>query len=95
MHLSEQSQTIGQIITTVEDLSAQSNLLSVNRCIERPRQANTERVRCGRPGGQEPGEQSRRPPTVCVSFSEISRRLPRRRDDHRARQQGVEAGGTD
>ena len=34
MHLSEQSQTIGQIITTVEDLSAQSNLLSVNAAIE-------------------------------------------------------------
>ncbi len=34
MRLSEQSQTIGQIITTVEDLSAQSNLLAVNAAIE-------------------------------------------------------------
>jgi methyl-accepting chemotaxis protein len=32
--LSEQSQTIGQIIATVEDLSAQSNLLAVNAAIE-------------------------------------------------------------
>jgi methyl-accepting chemotaxis protein len=34
MRLSEQSQTIGQIIATVEDLAAQSNLLSVNAAIE-------------------------------------------------------------
>jgi methyl-accepting chemotaxis protein len=34
MRLSEQSQTIGQIIATVEDLSAQSNLLAVNAAIE-------------------------------------------------------------
>ena len=32
--LSEQSQAIGQIIATVEDLSAQSNLLAVNAAIE-------------------------------------------------------------
>jgi methyl-accepting chemotaxis protein len=32
--LSEQSQTIGQIIATVEDLSVQSNLLAVNAAIE-------------------------------------------------------------
>ena len=32
--LSEQSQTIGQIVTTVEDLAAQSNLLAVNAAIE-------------------------------------------------------------
>jgi methyl-accepting chemotaxis protein len=32
--LSEQSQTIGQIIANVEDLSAQSNLLAVNAAIE-------------------------------------------------------------
>jgi methyl-accepting chemotaxis protein len=32
--LSEQSQTIGQIIATVEDLAAQSNLLAVNAAIE-------------------------------------------------------------
>ena len=32
--MSEQSQTIGQIIATVEDLSAQSNLLAVNAAIE-------------------------------------------------------------
>ncbi len=32
--LSEQNQTIGQIIATVEDLSAQSNLLAVNAAIE-------------------------------------------------------------
>ena len=35
--LSEQSQTIGQIIATVEDLSAQSNLLAVNAAIEAAR----------------------------------------------------------
>jgi methyl-accepting chemotaxis protein len=34
MRLSEQSQTIGQIITSVEDLAAQSNLLAVNAAIE-------------------------------------------------------------
>jgi methyl-accepting chemotaxis protein len=34
MRLGEQSQTIGQIIATVEDLSAQSNLLAVNAAIE-------------------------------------------------------------
>jgi methyl-accepting chemotaxis protein len=34
MRLSEQTQTIGQIIATVEDLSAQSNLLAVNAAIE-------------------------------------------------------------
>jgi methyl-accepting chemotaxis protein len=34
MRLSEQSQTIGQIIATVEDLAAQSNLLAVNAAIE-------------------------------------------------------------
>ena len=34
MRMSEQSQTIGQIIATVEDLSAQSNLLAVNAAIE-------------------------------------------------------------
>ena len=34
MRLSEQSQTIGQIIATVEDLSAQSNLLAVNAAME-------------------------------------------------------------
>jgi len=34
VRLSEQSQTIGQIIATVEDLSAQSNLLAVNAAIE-------------------------------------------------------------
>jgi len=34
MQLSEQSQAIGQIIATVEDLSAQSNLLAVNAAIE-------------------------------------------------------------
>jgi methyl-accepting chemotaxis protein len=34
MRLSEQGQTIGQIIATVEDLSAQSNLLAVNAAIE-------------------------------------------------------------
>src|SRR6202040_2836592 len=32
--LSEQSQTIGQIIAPVEDLAAQSNLLAVNAAIE-------------------------------------------------------------
>jgi len=32
--LSEQGQTVGQIIATVEDLSAQSNLLAVNAAIE-------------------------------------------------------------
>jgi methyl-accepting chemotaxis protein len=34
VRLSEQSQTIGQIVTTVEDLSAQSNILAVNASIE-------------------------------------------------------------
>jgi methyl-accepting chemotaxis protein len=34
VRLSEQSQTIGQIIATVEDLSVQSNLLAVNAAIE-------------------------------------------------------------
>jgi methyl-accepting chemotaxis protein len=34
MRLSEQSQTIGQIIASVEDLAAQSNLLAVNAAIE-------------------------------------------------------------
>jgi methyl-accepting chemotaxis protein len=34
MRLSEQTQMIGQIIATVEDLSAQSNLLAVNAAIE-------------------------------------------------------------
>jgi methyl-accepting chemotaxis protein len=34
MRLSDQTQTIGQIIATVEDLSAQSNLLAVNAAIE-------------------------------------------------------------
>jgi len=34
VRLSEQSQTIGQIITSVEDLAAQSNLLAVNAAIE-------------------------------------------------------------
>jgi methyl-accepting chemotaxis protein len=34
VRLSEQSQTIGQIVATVEDLSAQSNLLAVNAAIE-------------------------------------------------------------
>ena len=34
MRLSEQSQTIGQIIATVDDLAAQSNLLAVNAAIE-------------------------------------------------------------
>jgi len=34
VHLSEQGQTIGQIIATVEDLAAQSNLLAVNAAIE-------------------------------------------------------------
>ena len=34
VRLGEQSQTIGQIIATVEDLSAQSNLLAVNAAIE-------------------------------------------------------------
>jgi methyl-accepting chemotaxis protein len=34
MRLSEQTQTIGQIIATVEDLAAQSNLLAVNAAIE-------------------------------------------------------------
>lgn len=34
IRLSEQSQTIGQIIATVEDLAAQSNLLAVNAAIE-------------------------------------------------------------
>jgi methyl-accepting chemotaxis protein len=34
MRLGEQSQTIGQIIATVEDLAAQSNLLAVNAAIE-------------------------------------------------------------
>jgi methyl-accepting chemotaxis protein len=34
MRLSEQCQTIGQIIATVEDLAAQSNLLAVNAAIE-------------------------------------------------------------
>jgi methyl-accepting chemotaxis protein len=34
LRLSEQSQTIGQIIATVEDLAAQSNLLAVNAAIE-------------------------------------------------------------
>jgi methyl-accepting chemotaxis protein len=37
MRLSEQSQTIGQIIATVEDLAAQSNLLAVNAAIEAAR----------------------------------------------------------
>ena len=34
MRLSEQGQTIGQIIATVDDLAAQSNLLAVNAAIE-------------------------------------------------------------
>jgi methyl-accepting chemotaxis protein len=34
VRLSEQTQTIGQIVTTVEDLAAQSNLLAVNASIE-------------------------------------------------------------
>ncbi|HEX4123760.1 MAG TPA: methyl-accepting chemotaxis protein [Tepidisphaeraceae bacterium] len=34
MRLSEQSQTIGQIVSTVEDLAAQSNILAVNAAIE-------------------------------------------------------------
>ena len=34
MRLSEQGHTIGQIIATVEDLAAQSNLLAVNAAIE-------------------------------------------------------------
>jgi methyl-accepting chemotaxis protein len=34
MRLSEQSQTIGQIVAAVEDLAAQSNLLAVNAAIE-------------------------------------------------------------
>ena len=34
VRLSEQSKTIGQIVTTVEDLAAQSNLLAVNASIE-------------------------------------------------------------
>jgi methyl-accepting chemotaxis protein len=34
MRLNEQGQTIGQIIATVEDLAAQSNLLAVNAAIE-------------------------------------------------------------
>lgn len=34
VRLSEQSQAIGQIVTTVEDLAAQSNLLAVNAAIE-------------------------------------------------------------
>jgi methyl-accepting chemotaxis protein len=34
MRLSEQSHTIGQIVATVEDLAAQSNLLAVNAAIE-------------------------------------------------------------
>jgi methyl-accepting chemotaxis protein len=34
MRLSEQSQTIGQIMASVEDLAAQSNLLAVNAAIE-------------------------------------------------------------
>jgi methyl-accepting chemotaxis protein len=34
MKLAEQSQAIGQIIATVEDLAAQSNLLAVNAAIE-------------------------------------------------------------
>jgi methyl-accepting chemotaxis protein len=37
MRLSEQGQTIGQIIATVEDLAAQSNLLAVNAAIEAAR----------------------------------------------------------
>src|SRR4030095_12852678 len=34
VRLSEQSQTIGQIVATVEDLAGQSNLLAVNASIE-------------------------------------------------------------
>jgi methyl-accepting chemotaxis protein len=34
VRLSEQSQTIGQIVSTVEDLAAQSNILAVNAAIE-------------------------------------------------------------
>src|SRR5205823_2563408 len=34
MRLSEQSQTIGEIVAAVEDLSEQSNLLAVNAAIE-------------------------------------------------------------
>src|SRR4028119_2044466 len=34
MRLSEQSQTIGEIIATVDDLAQQSNLLAVNAAIE-------------------------------------------------------------
>ncbi len=34
VRLSEQSQTIGQVVATVEDLAAQSNLLAVNAAIE-------------------------------------------------------------
>jgi methyl-accepting chemotaxis protein len=37
VRLSEQSQTVGQIIAMVEDLSAQSNLLAVNAAIEAAR----------------------------------------------------------
>jgi methyl-accepting chemotaxis protein len=37
VRLSEQSQTIGQIITTVDDLAEQSNLLAVNASIEAAR----------------------------------------------------------
>ena len=40
--LSEQSSTIGQIIATVEDLAAQSNLLAVNAAIEAAKQLGGE-----------------------------------------------------
>jgi len=56
VRLSEQGQTIGQIIATVEDLAAQSNLLAVNAAIEAAKAGEHGKgfgVRSS--GGQEPG----------------------------------------
>ena len=47
VRLSEQGQTIGQILATVEDLAAQSNLLAVNASIEAAKAGEQGKGICG------------------------------------------------